>query len=1509
MQAGSTGTSTIMRKSKPSRDNLLKELIPYLDITKLRGLAESCCSPDTVSPNDNLSSSELPQTQDSHSEIEHKLVSTKHDTDSDVRATQKMAEYGHNSSSLCSSSPFTVQSADGFCGTKAEALRDEKSTYGIKETDSGFTSGNVQILVSDCTIQMSCNATINTKEYQNNNAHKISKNNKENHVVNSTDNINKHKELLNLATESAQQTATDVFEKQWETAETFKDEDIIITILESDSGSSSGDAEVLNTSGDKIPKSWNADINSEENKSNSKQKVSNATKGNNAGNSKEMVHKTEKPSDADVGSSQHSGRDVLGKPYITGLSCFCNSKESNFIPPKVMSPKDGLQCPGFPANILGSETVYHPANVPSTLTASNKSNESLTEAETQTTCTSRVTSKCSSITKSPGVHHTVAQISAAKNGSKEQKETKTTAKKINYANTGTKTSEKQSNAKIYSGIPSKVPTKFLQCVNKFSKTDSSVVPKCYSIGQTSAMSYLTPEQVCNNIMEKNFPKAVRKKLFSSQKNIFGQLQTQKCTPTTLLQPNQNQGRSNAKKHKKQSPIKKVEILTKIHNEIYPQITIIPRNTDAGSNIPSDKAVPGNGNQSAITTKLNDKHIIKPSEMPQPSAVTIVSTHGIARRPKTSVVQSLPTTLTASQTVCTTKTTMTKSAQNLCVPVKISSPPTFSTASKRLPTPSATSTVTKPSKTSSSVAQDHITKSQLPTTPKSNSKNQPAYNSCVNNADTGHDTLQQGTKLTKKLEYQLIPNNTFNSIPTKTVHLKKGTPRTSNSCWSTFCVKNPKLQFSKISPSQTIQEVHQQDINNGETSTLSSIDDDAAKHAGRNMVRIRGRGRGRKPAGSYKVGENFGNRHSAKTRSEMHRFLYSDTHLLGATTHEDGNSQRGGGSELQGSALCTSNAGNYGITEQSKGTKRKYTKSNTIRNDQNNDGKIKKKRAYTRKTRHVCNNNSKSTSPPPYSSDADASCSKECQKIVKRKAQCIPQHNIPEKCDNHFSCKSNKKSAIMYGKQLQSSKANTETFTSASPSKLVIKHLKQSYKVSDSNRPIIMDDVTSDDTSSNFQNNEHQTESQFQYSYPLITEHEHNFTMSDNIHHNKYTDYQQDKMSQIQHNEKYFNNSQNLAGMYEKDDIWDDIFKFKSDQEFPMKEEERHADQQPRDYQHNFTKPSDDIYYLYAANDQELTGQFQHNNQYFQSSQNTEQLLHTDMHKNVGTWGDIFKFNRDHELPQETNGYYEAKLIQNGSQNVMNETEAKSYGYQLECKRTKLDDEDFQWYEAHNHMDACNNSINDYCEINLPTQTENFVNCQPSSKIGYGHQSQQPTFTSNGDIHLEQIIANLKRTNVLPTTDMFQEEASQELDFYIDHKHTGMEQTYFNNEDNITQNWESQTSNDPLTTCSDRMQIPIHSNSRTMVEAVSLKPQLKPTNNFRQSKDVQLSEDYTKIMLEASKRKYARNKRIRTTKTVQGPAKPYICSLCGVRAHYKVLLQRHLEMHHGYTSENLFSHRE
>ena len=544
MQAGSTGTSTIPRTSKPSDDNLLKEHMPHFALSRLTGSATDCCSPDTVSPNDNLITSDLPQTQDNNCKIVNKLVSTKHDTVSDVQATQKMAKYSHNSSSLCSSSPVTVQLPKDFCRAKAEALRDEKRTYGIKETDSGFTAGSVQVLISDCNIKMSCNAEINTKENKSNNTHKISNNNKENHVVNSTDNVNKHKELLDLATESAQQTATDVLEKPGERAEMFTDEDRANNIWAVDAGCIFGDVHALNTSEDKIPMSWNADSNSEENKSNSKQKVSNATKGNCAGKSKEMVNSTEKLSDAKIGSSQHSGRDVLGTPCKTGLSCFCNSIENNLIAPEVTSPKDGLQRPDFPVTILGSETISPPVNMPSTSSASNKSSESLTKAETPTTCTSRTTSKCSTITKSTGVHHTVTQISAAKNSSEEQEETKSTARKINYADTGTKKSEKQSSAEIYSGITSNILTKFLQCASKFSQTVSTVVPKCHSKGQTSVTLPLTPEQIYSNIMEKHYPRTVRRHLFSYQKNACVQLHTRTRTPTILLQPNKNPGKSN-----------------------------------------------------------------------------------------------------------------------------------------------------------------------------------------------------------------------------------------------------------------------------------------------------------------------------------------------------------------------------------------------------------------------------------------------------------------------------------------------------------------------------------------------------------------------------------------------------------------------------------------------------------------------------------------------------------------------------------------------------------------------------------------------------------------------------------------------------------------------------------------------------------------------------------------------------------------------------------------------------
>jgi hypothetical protein len=1444
-----------------------------------------------------------------------------------------MAEYGHNSRS----SPVTVQLTEDFCGITVQVLKDEERTYGIKETDLGFTAGNVQALISDCNIQMSWNAEMNTKENKSNNTQKISNNNKENHVVNSTETVNRHEEFLDLATESAQQTATDVLEMPQERAEVLSNEDRINSIQEVDSGCSPGDVQALRTNEDEIQMSQNADINSEENKSNNIWKVSNTTKGNDAGNSKEMVNRREK----------FRGRDVLGTPYKTGHSCFHNSRENNFIAPEVTSPKDGLQCSDFAATILGSETICPPENMSSTLSASNKSTVPLTAAATPTICTSRVTAKCSSIKNNTGAHHNEAQIPKAKNSSEEQEETKPTARKINYANIGTKKSEKQSSAVIYSGIPSNishnitnsvtsngqmikkspkhvnVPTKFLQRVQNSSQTYALVVSKSYSRGPTSAMLSLTPEEVYNNTMENHYPRAVRRHLFSSHKNICVQSHSQKCTPTILLQTNQNQRKSNAKICKKQSPIRKVNIPIKISNNDYPKIIVIPINLGASINRPSAEGVPGQGNKSATITKLTDLHTTKTTlETPRPSSVNIVSTHDTVREPMTSTVHSSPTLLTASQGLSTANSTMTTSASNLCVPANNS----------------RISYVTNPPKTLS-VAQDHMTKSQLPTAPKSNSINLPACYSYVNTTNTGHDSLKQDTKLTKELEYQSIPNYMFNTTPTKTIHLKKGTQRTSNCCWSTSSARNPKVPFSETFPSQALQETHQQKyIDTREINTSNSIQDDAAEYAERNLARICGRGRGKKPAGA-----NFGNRQSAKPRYEMHRHLYSDRYLSDARSHEDGKRRRGRGSRLRGSKLCRSNVRNSSITEQSEGTNRKYTKSKIMRNDQKNDGKIKK-RAYIRKTGHVVsNNNKKGTTPPPHSTDTDQSCSKENQKIVTRTAQHTRHHNIQEKSDNHFSHKINQKSARMSRKQVQTSKESTETFTSASPCQPVTKHMKHNYITSDSNcPPIIMDDTSSDDmptqyskviASSNFQNNEQQAESQFEYSTPLITEYENNFTkVSDNIHH-KYMAYQQEQMSQIQYNEKYFPSSQNLCtGMYENGGMWGDIFKFKSNQEFPVETVERHINQQITEHQHDFTKLSDNIYHQYAAYDQELTWQLDYNKQYFPSSQNIEDL-HTDMYKNVGTWGDIFKFNRNQGLPRENVGrhieqdddYYETSIIQNGYQNVMNETEANSYGYQLECKRTKLTDEDFQWDEAHNHRDACSNTgIYNYCGINRPPPTENSVNCQPSSKIGHGNQSQyyqafsaernseeaqQPTFTSNENIQHEQLITNPKYTNPLPTIQMFREEAWQELDFYTSHKNTGMQQIYVNNEENIAHNWDGQTSNDPLTTYNDRMQIPIHSNPLLMLEAEFPKPQAQSTNNFRQSKDAQLSKDHTKIKLEASTKKYARNERGSTKQTTETVDKPYICSLCGARAQYNALLSRHLELHHGYTTENVSSHED
>lgn len=626
MQEGSTGTSIITRIAKPSNENLLKDITPYLNTSGLKKFAASCCSPDMVPPNDNISTSELPRTQESNSEIiTNKLISTKYDTASGVKAThQEIAEYSHNSNSHHPSFPVIVDLTEDFCDITAEMLRDEERNYVIKEIGSGCTAGSVQALINDYSIQTSCNAEINTKENKSNKTQKISNNNEENHVLYGTENVNRNEDFLDHATGSALQTATDLLEVLCETPEVFSEEDRMNSIEEV-SGCSSGDVQALRTDENRIQMSWNADITSKEKRSNSIQKVSNTTKESDAGNSTEMNSRG-KFNDTLIGPSQHS-KVVLETPYKTGQSCFNNSRDSIFIAPEIAYPEDGLQYSDFVVTTLGSDTTYPLEKMSSPLSASNESTGSLREDAAPTICTSRGISKCSSIKNNIGNHHNVAQIPAAKNSCKEQEEAKLTARKINDANNGTKKSEQRLRAMIYSGTPSNVthsvnsnqhtiqkswkhvnvPTKFLEPVSKFSQTDSAGVRKSYSTTPTTAISSLTPEQVFNTIMKNSYPTTVKRHLFSSCKNTVVRPHSQRHTATILLKSNQNQRKSNAKMCKIQSPIKQVKIPTKKHNKIYPKIILIPRNVGTSINTPSGEAGnSGTAEQSEGTKKKYTK---------------------------------------------------------------------------------------------------------------------------------------------------------------------------------------------------------------------------------------------------------------------------------------------------------------------------------------------------------------------------------------------------------------------------------------------------------------------------------------------------------------------------------------------------------------------------------------------------------------------------------------------------------------------------------------------------------------------------------------------------------------------------------------------------------------------------------------------------------------------------------------------------------------------------------------
>jgi hypothetical protein len=1549
--------------------------------------------------------------------MDNKLISSKYSgTVSDVKTTHKTAEYSQNLKFHCPSSSIKFQLKEDVSVITAQMLHDENRNNDNQETDSEFSAEDVQILkCNDSNIQMSWSAEISTKENESNSTQKISNNNnKENHASDSAETMKSSKEFLDLPVGSSQQKATDILETACKTAEVLSDERGSNDIQETDSGCNSGYLEALTRSRNKIQKSWNAEINTDENKSNSTQKFSNNINENHACNS------TENFLDLPIGSVQQNETDILEAQSKTVQSWLHNSTETNLMTRNITPSEESLWCSDFSVIKMDPITIFPPA--------SNEHTGSLTEVETPTTSTSNGTFKCRLIMNSVDENCNVAHMPAttfAKNSAEEQQESKSTAQKIIATNMETKKSKQQSDTVIYSGIlkniqmnlpkDENIPTSYLQTANISSQIDSLVDSKSYSTGLTPTLSPSTsPLNVCNSLVEEHCPAAIRRQLFAPLEHIHVQPQPTKYRyPTILLRSNQDQRKSNAELCDEDFPIRVVGIPTNICNKICPKTPHIPRNMGASINMLSSDTIPDIRNKLDIRTKLPEAHM---SEItlgkPQPFSVYIPLVHDTVKNVMVSTGDSSASLLTPLQKPSAGTSVLnmtTNSISNLCDSVKVSVCSTVSAGPLMTKT---ISDITSPSKTSSTVACDHMTKSLSPTGAKSNSVIQPAVPcySYENSTNTRHDSLELGTKLKRELKYQPIPNNIFNITPTKTTNLKKRTQRINSYSSATLCGVSPPLSSTDTFPSWAAKELHKPKYTeNRGINTVNSIQADGAKCAERNLVRVRGRSRGRKTSGTCKVTVNTGNK-KAKTKCEMQKTLYSNSYLADAMghrygnsgrgrddsirglelvdamshtygnsrmgrgssirglelamSHRYGNSGRGRGSSIRSSKLCRSNITHPSAAEQSEVTKKKHNKLKVIRHNQKK-GVRTKKTCPRRTIRQGFSNNNKSLTTL-CSLDMDQLCSQEC--LLTSKAEHIIHNIMKKRFNNRFLSKSNEEFERKTGKKTPTLKKGRETFNSASSYVPVTNNIKSNYEsinngqqqcFSETKSSLITIDCSSPGTistenstavaSSSFRNSEQQMKRMSEYSAPIATEYQQNLIpVSDNIYNTyQYTAYYPlEPTPQILYNDQYFpshrnNKEEQCSAKYENIisadcSSPDTIAKENStavpsssfiNTEQQIKRFSEYSAPLVTEYQLNFIPVSDNIYNTYTHYPQEQTSGILYNDHYFSSHQNNEGEQRTGKYESTHMWSDIFKFNRDQEFPLEEvqrhvdqqNEYYGKSIIHNGYQNLVDETEANQYAYQLQCKIAKLNSEDLQQVQAYHHMDALSSTYN-CCRSNQPTSTQNSVISQQPSEIpkldeiqNYELSSteinsfegvQQSNVAINENIHNQQIICNPEHANVLPNTEMLQEELHwQKLDFYSSHNNRAIQEIYVNNEESIAHNWERhRTSGYPGLSYDDRIQLSIDSNSIFKSEGKFLQPNSQSTENFRLKKVVHLPDDI-KMTQKYSKKKNAKNQRGSRRQQIARPKriKPYVCLLCGKSEQYNAVLKRHLELHHGNSS--------
>jgi hypothetical protein len=388
-------------------------------------------------------------------------------------------------------------------------------------------------------------------------------------------------------------------------------------------------------------------------------------------------------------------------------------------------------------------------------------------------------------------------------------------------------------------------------------------------------------------------------------------------------------------------------------------------------------------------------------------------------------------------------------------------------------------------------------------------------------------------------------------------------------------------------------------------------------------------------------------------------------------------------------------------------------------------------------------------------------------------------------------------------------------------------------------------------SRNFQKSEQQMKKPSQYSVPLATEFDQNFTnVSDNIY-NTYTAYHPHQpISQILYNDhtssSHQHNKEQCTSKYRNNinvgfSSSDTILTAVAPSNFINNEQQinilsEYSAPLSTEHQENFIPVSDNTYNIYPEYyPQDPTSGLLHKDQYFSSHQNNEREQYT---YNTGT-----AYYQHEPIPQILHNDH--KFIQNGYQNLENEMRANHYA-QSQYMTAKLNNKGLQQAKAYHHMDALRCAYNCH-RCNQPMSTQNSVICQQFSEIPKLDKMQNyklySTFhqAADGNIHNQQLISNTEHESGLPNTEVFQGEFHQQnLHFHQSHNKVAMQKLYDNNEEHSEYNWERQRATGyQRLPGDDRMQLTI-GYPLLQTDGELHQPSSHSTENVRQRKDINMS---------------------------------------------------------------------